>query len=328
MTSGDPFRLWESAKFMATEKGQVIKTVGSNSVVLTDNGRRINCTLTGKYRLEDLKSTNPVVVGDKVRFEFLPGLDKGRIIEVFDRKNYIIRRASNLSKTYQIIASNIDQLFLLVTVTHPVTYTEFIDRYLVTAEAYNIPAILLFNKIDLYTEEESARMNELISIYEDIPYRCIPLSALCKTNLLPVQQLMKDKLNIFSGVSGTGKSTLINSLDERLHIKTRELSEYHKAGRHTTTFGEMYQLSFNAYVIDTPGIKGFGIIDMDKEPISHYFPEIFRASRACRYHNCNHLNEPGCAILEALQEGSISLSRYTSYKSLLEEQNKRSKYRR
>ena len=313
---------------MATEKGQVIKTVGSTSVVLTENGRHIRCTLTGKYRLEDLKSTSPVVVGDKVRFEYSPEVDRGRIIEVFDRKNYIIRRASNLSKTYQIVASNIDQLFLLVTVIHPVTYTEFIDRYLVTAEAYNIPAILLFNKIDLYEEEETAGMNELIKIYEDIPYRCIPLSALRKTNLLPLKEIMKDKLNIFAGVSGTGKSTLINSLDEHLNIKTRELSEYHKAGKHTTTFVEMYHLSFDAYVIDTPGIKGFGIIDMDKEPISHYFPEIFRTSRTCRYHNCNHLNEPGCAVLDALQGGSISLSRYTSYISLLEEQNKRSKYRR
>jgi ribosome biogenesis GTPase len=284
--------------------------------------------LTGKYRLEDLRSTNPVVVGDKVLFDYSPALDKGRIIEVFDRKNYIIRRASKLSKTYQIIASNIDQLFLLVTLAHPVTYTEFIDRYLVTAEAYNIPAILLFNKIDLYREKETARMNELIRTYKDIPYKCMMISALRKTNLLPVRNLMKDKLNIFAGVSGTGKSTLINSLDEGLNIKTRELSDHHKAGRHTTTFVEMYHLNFNAYVIDTPGIKGFGIIDMDKEPISHYFPEIFRMSGKCRYHNCHHLNEPGCAVLDALQDGSISLSRYTSYTSLLEEQNNRSKYRR
>jgi len=313
---------------MMPEKGQVIKTVGSNSVVMTDKGDRINCTITGKYRLEDLRSTNPVVVGDKVLFEQPPGHDKGRIIEVFERKNYIIRRSSNLSKTYQIIAANVDQLFLLVTLIHPVTYTEFIDRYLVTAEAYNIPAILLFNKIDLYSAEETRMMNELISIYEDIPYRCIPLSALTKTNLLPVRELMKDKLNIISGVSGTGKSTLINSLDDGLNIKTTELSEYHKAGKHTTTFVEMYHLSFDAYVIDTPGIKGFGIIDMEQEPISHYFPEIFRKSKRCKYHNCNHLNEPGCAVLNSLQEGSISLSRYTSYMSLLEEQNETSKYRR
>ncbi len=309
-------------------KGQVIKTVGSNSVVMTDNGDCINCTLTGKYRLEELRSTNPVVVGDKVLFEFSAGQDKGRIIEVFERKNYIIRRSSNLSKTYQIIASNIDQLFLMVTLIYPVTYSEFIDRYLVTAEAYNIPAILLFNKIDLYSPEETGRMNELISIYEDIPYRCIPVSALTRTNLLPVRKLMKNKLNIISGVSGTGKSTLINSLDEDLNIKTKELSAYHKAGKHTTTFVEMYHLSFDAYVIDTPGIKGFGIIDMEQEPISHYFPEIFRKSKHCKYHNCKHLNEPGCAVLESLQDGSISLSRYTSYLSLLEEQDETSKYRR
>jgi len=295
---------------------------------MTDNGDRINCILTGKYRLEDLRSTNPVVVGDKVMFEFSTGQDKGRIIEVFERKNYIIRRSSNLSKTYQIIASNIDQLFLLVTLIHPVTYTEFIDRYLVTAEAYSIPAVLLFNKIDLYSPEETGRMNELISIYEDIPYRCIPVSALNRTNLLSVRELMKDKLNIISGISGTGKSTLINSLDEGMNIKTKEISEYHKAGKHTTTFVEMYHLSFDAYVIDTPGIKGFGIIDMEQEPISHYFPEIFRKSKLCKHHNCNHFNEPGCAVLDSLKEGSISLSRYTSYMSLLDEQNETSKYRR
>jgi ribosome biogenesis GTPase len=245
-------------KFLAMQqKGKVIKSAGKNSVVVSENGENIDCIIGGKYRLEDLKSTNPVVVGDHVLFEMLSPAAKGRITEVLERKNYIIRRSSNLSKTYQIIASNIDQLFLLVTIRHPVTFTEFIDRYLVTAEAYNIPSVLIFNKTDLYNEEDLKKMNDLISVYSTIGYPCLQVSALLKTNIVPVREMMKNKINLFAGISGVGKSTLINKLDESYALKTREISGYHKAGKHTTTFVEMFCLGFGAYVIDTPGIKGF-----------------------------------------------------------------------
>jgi ribosome biogenesis GTPase len=310
------------------QKGKVIKSAGINSVVVSEKGEKINCILGGKYRLEELKSTNPVVVGDHVLFEMIPGADKGRITEVTERKNYIIRKSSKLSKTCQIIASNIDQLLLLVTLKNPETFTEFIDRYLVTAEAYSIPSVIIFNKTDLYNEADLEQMNELARVYSQIGYTCLSISALMNTNISPVRDIMRDKINLLAGISGVGKSTLINLLDKSYDLKTREISGYHKAGRHTTTFVEMFYLSFGAYVIDTPGIKGFGIIDMDKEPISHYFPEIFKISRNCRYSDCRHINEPFCAVLGAVAEGSISQSRYKSYLSLTEEQEEYSKYRR
>ena len=306
----------------------MIKTAGSSFVVMTDGGEHIGCTLAGRYRLEDLKTTNPVVVGDQVSFETGGEEGKGRILEVFERKNYIIRRSSKLSKSYQIIASNIDQLLLLVTLVRPVTHAEFIDRYLVTAQAYNIPAILLFNKTDIYASRDQEKMQELLAVYEKIPYRCITLSALMKTNLEPVASLMKSRTSLVSGISGSGKSTLINSIDPGLDLPTGNLSTRHNAGRHTTSHAEMHPLGFGGYVIDTPGIKGFGVTDMNEEPIDHYFPEFFRKSASCRYNNCRHVSEPGCTVLEALEQGAISASRYRSYLSLLDEQKAFSKYRR
>ena len=309
-------------------KGKVIKSAGKNSIVVAETGESIYCIIGGKYRLEDLKSTNPVVVGDHVLFEMISPAGKGRITEVLERKNYIIRRSSKLSKTYQIIASNIDQLMLLVTIRQPVTFPEFIDRYLVTAEAYNIPSIIIFNKTDLLDEVDLQKMNDLSSVYSTIGYPCIPISALCKTNIESVREIMKDKINLLAGISGVGKSTLINQLDESYSLKTTRISDYHASGKHTTTFVEMFFLHFGAYVIDTPGIKGFGITDMENEPISHYFPEIFKISTSCRYKNCRHVNEPFCAVIEAVSTRNISLSRYRSYLSLLEEQAGYSKYRR
>lgn len=309
-------------------KGQVIKTVGNSFVVMTGDGEHIKCTLAGRYRLEDLRTTNPVVVGDRVMFEISGEEGTGRILEVFERRNYIIRRSSKLSKAYQIIASNIDQVLLVVTLARPVTHAEFIDRYLVTAEAYNIPAILLFNKIDQYSSRETDKMKDLIETYHKIPYRCMAISALMKSNLEEVSRLTKSKTSLVAGVSGSGKSTLINSIDPELDIPTGDLSMRHKAGRHTTSHAEMHSLGFGGSVIDTPGIKGFGVTDMNDEPMDHYFPELFRQSASCRYHDCRHVNEPGCAVLEALEQGIISPTRYRSYLSLLEEQNSFSKYRR
>jgi ribosome biogenesis GTPase len=310
------------------QKGTIIKSAGKNSVVVAESGDKIDCIIGGKYRLEDLKSTNPVVVGDHVHFEMIAGTGKGRITDVLERKNYIIRRASNLSKTYQIIASNIDQLLLLITIREPETYTEFIDRYLVTAEAYSIPSVIIINKTDLYQETYLQKMNELIAVYSRIGYECIAISALLKTNIAAVRDIMKNKINLLSGISGVGKSTLINVLDETHNLRTKEISDYHKAGKHTTTFVEMFYMGFGAYVIDTPGIKGFGVIDMEKEPVSHYFPEIFKISGGCRYSNCRHINEPSCAVRNAVADGTISQSRYNSYLSLTEEQAQQSKYRR
>lgn len=297
-------------------------------MVVAENGEKIDCIIGGKYRLEDLKSTNPVVVGDHVLFERITPAGKGRITEVLERKNYIIRKSSKLSKTYQIIASNIDQLLLLITIRQPVTFTEFIDRYLVTAEAYNIPSVIIFNKTDLYNREDLQKMNDLAAVYSNIGYSCLQISALRKTNIEAVRGIMKNKINLLAGISGVGKSTLINQLDESYDLKTNEISAYHKAGKHTTTFVEMFCLGFGAYVIDTPGIKGFGVTDMEKEPLSHYFPEIFKKSGSCRYSDCRHINEPYCAVIDAVSNGTISQSRYRSYLSLTEEQTVPSKYRR
>lgn len=310
------------------EKGQVIKSTGNLYTVITSGKEKVDCKLAGRYRLEDLKSTNPVTVGDWVLFEKTPGETLGRIKEVLERKNYIIRKASNLSKTYQIIASNIDQLFLMVTVEYPKTFPEFIDRYLVTAEAYNIPSILIFNKIDLYNRAQLDEVKQLTDIYSRIGYPCHSICALDRSGLEAIQELFSQKITLIAGNSGVGKSTLLNTLFPGFNLKINEISDAHKKGKHTTTFVEMFPLPEGGYVIDSPGIKGFGLIDMEYEPLFHYFPEFFRISRDCKYHNCLHINEPGCAVLKALENGDISLSRYNSYISLLEEQNQSDKYRK
>jgi len=309
------------------EKGQVIKSTGNLYTVITSGKEKVDCKLTGRYRLEDLKSTNPVTVGDWIIFERTPGEQIGRIKEVLERKNYIIRKSSNLSKTYQLIASNIDQLMLMATVEYPKTFPEFIDRYLVTAEAYSIRSIILFNKIDLYDQEQLDEVNQLTEIYSRIGYPCYSISALNKGELGIILELLNQKVTLIAGNSGVGKSTLLNSLFPDLNLKINDISDYHKKGKHTTTFAEMFPLPKGGYVIDSPGIKGFGLIDMENEPLYHYFPEFFSTSHNCRFYNCIHINEPGCAVIKAVEDGRISLSRYNSYLSLLEEQEQSDKYR-
>jgi ribosome biogenesis GTPase / thiamine phosphate phosphatase len=309
-------------------KGQVIKTTGNLCTIITTAKEKINCKLAGRYRLEDLRSTNPVTVGDWVLYKINPGEETGRIKDVLERKNYIIRRSSNLSKTYQVIAANIDQLMLMVTVEYPKTFPEFIDRYLVTAEAYSIPSVILLNKIDLYNNEQINEVNRLSEIYNRIGYPCHSISALNKQNLEIILELLKQKVTLVAGNSGVGKSTLLNSLFPDLNLKINDISNYHKKGKHTTTFAEMFPLAEGGYVIDSPGIKGFGLTDMESEPLYHYFPEFFSTSRDCKFNNCLHINEPGCAVIKAVENGRISLSRYNSYLSLLEEQGQSNKYRK
>lgn len=308
-------------------EGRVIKSTGSSYLVNSPEAGLTECVISGKYRLEGLRSTNPVVVGDQVRFSVREGEKLGRINDVLPRKNYIIRKATKLSKSHQIIAANIDQLILMATVIKPATHAEFIDRYLVTSEAYNIPTILLFNKIDLYGDPEKRKLSEWQRIYEAIGYSCIECSLETKVNLDQIKSALKEKVTLLAGNSGVGKSTLINILEPTLNLKTREISHSHKSGKHTTTFAEMFELGIGGFIIDTPGIRGFGITDMEDEPLYHYFPELFKVSAGCKYHNCIHVNEPECAVLQSVESGNISLSRYKSYLNLLEEQQDNSKYR-
>ena len=274
-----------------------------------DDGSDAECRIKGNFRIRGIRSTNPVAVGDFVT------VDGEWITDVEDRKNYIIRRSTNLSKESHIIASNIDQVALIVTVNHPVTSTTFIDRFLATCEAYRVPAVLIFNKIDLLTEEELAQLADLRELYESIGYKTVELSAISlnPTELLP---LLEGKTTLLSGNSGVGKSTLLNALFGREMTRTGKISDAHDKGMHTTTFSEMYFLNEGA-LIDTPGIKGFGSIDFEREEVSHYFRDIFAVSRDCRFGNCTHTNEPGCAVQEALIKGEIAISRYESYLSLL-----------
>ncbi|MFC2080616.1 ribosome small subunit-dependent GTPase A [Bacteroidota bacterium] len=308
-------------------KGLVIKSAGSTYTVRSSGSVLIDCKLAGKYRLEDLKSTNPVVVGDWVEFNLEKGERIGRITRVESRINYIIRKSTKLSKSHQIIASNIDRLLLMVTVIRPTTYPEFIDRYLVTAEAYNIPAVLLINKIDLYGDKEKEILEQWKDIYENIGYPCIECSVEKGINIDRIGNLLKDKVTLIAGNSGVGKSTLINVIEPDLNLKTGEISDSHKSGKHTTSFAEMFELRLGGYIIDSPGIRGFGMTDMEDEPLFHYFPEIFKTSSLCKYHNCTHVNEPNCAVIQAVESGHISQSRYKSYLNLLDDQKNDSKYR-
>lgn len=307
------------------EKGLILKSTGIRYRVLTESGNIINCIIKGRLRVRELQTTNPVSVGDNVLFEFGEDINSGIITGVLDRKNYILRKSSNLSKQSQIIAANIDQVFLMVTIILPATPIEFIDRFLITAEAYRIPLKIIFNKTDLYDESELSKMEKLISIYSKIGYECIRLSLFNKENLNLLIQLMKDKINLVSGNSGVGKTTLLNSFKPSLNLKTEEISDYHKQGKHVTTFPEMHQMPFGGFVIDTPGIRGFGIVEMDRNEIYHFFPEIFRTSKKCRFYNCLHLDEPGCAVRNAVEIGDIDPLRYRSYINILEDGN--SKYR-
>ena len=300
--------------------GQVYKSTGSWYTVKTLNGKVYECRIKGKFRIEGIKSTNPIAVGDFVDFELETKSDKetGIIKRIQERKNYIVRKSVKLSAQTHIIASNIDQVFLLVTIKNPVTYTSFIDRFLVTAEAYSIKTILLFNKMDTYDEDEVQQTRELASIYRKIGYECIEISAVTGKNIEKVKELMVGKVNMFTGNSGVGKSTLINTLEPGLNLKTKEISEQHLQGQHTTTFAEMFDLSFDAKIIDTPGIRGFGVVDMDEDEVGDYFPEFFELKEHCKFNNCLHLHEPKCAVKEALEHDEIAYSRYRSYLQILE----------
>jgi len=299
-------------------KGLVIKSTGSwYTVINTETKEATQCNIRGKLRIEGIKSTNPVAVGDVVEY-FIPDNSKTGIIKnVLDRKNYIIRRSTNLSKQTHILAANIDQAILMVTIAYPETYPIFIDRFLVSAEAYRIPAKIIFNKIDLYNENQSLMLDYLFLVYQNAGYECFKISVKDQINMESVKDLLKDKISVIAGNSGVGKSSLINTIDPSLDLKTTKISDYHKSGKHTTTFAEMFELSLGGYIIDTPGIRGFGLHDIQKEELFHYFPEIFKVSDQCKYYNCTHLHEPGCAVKEAVEQGKISEIRYNNYLSIL-----------
>jgi len=300
------------------KKGLVLKSTGSfYSVKDLETNKTVTCIVRGKLRIQGIKSTNPVAVGDMVVFETPDNTETGIIKDVLDRKNYIIRKSTNLSKQTQILAANIDQAILLVTIAYPETYPLFIDRFLITAEAYSIPAKLIFNKIDLYNDEQIDFMNYLINIYQKAGYECFTTSVLQKHNIENIKLLLQDKITLISGNSGVGKSSLINLVDPALNLKTSEISDYHKSGKHTTTFAEMFELAIGGYIIDTPGIRGFGLHDFQKNDLFHYFPEIFKASKNCKFYNCTHVHEPGCAVKKEVEEGKISQIRYENYLSIL-----------
>mgnify|MGYP002335712942 CR=1 FL=1 len=302
--------------------GLVFKSTGSWYTVKTLNGKVYQCRIKGKFRIKGIKSTNPIAVGDYVEFELETKNNTvtGVINNIRERKNYIVRKSVNLSKQIHIIAANIDQVFLLITINNPTTYTSFIDRFLVTAEAYHIPAILLFNKSDLIVEQQNKKRKELIQAYTEIGYQCLEISATTQFNLKSLKQLMTDKVSMFSGHSGVGKSTLINILDPDLKLDTKKVSLQHKQGQHTTTFAEMFSLPFGGYIIDTPGIKGFGIVDMNIQEIGDYFPEFFRLKSHCKFNNCLHINEPNCAIKKAVEAEKITEWRYQNYMQLINDE--------
>lgn len=301
-------------------KGTVYKSTGSWYTVKAENGTFYECRIKGKFRMEGIKSTNPVAVGDHVYIEVETKGDEtiGIINKIDNRENYIIRKSVNLSKQTHIIAANVDIAFLIVTLNNPPTFTTFIDRFLVTAEAYHIKAVLLFNKIDTYTPEELGEIKYLAALYRSIGYECIGISAITGKNIDKVKLLMKNKVCMFSGHSGVGKSTLVNALEPSLNIKTKAISDQHQQGQHTTTFAEMYDLSFDAQIIDTPGIKGFGVVEIDKEELGDYFPEFFELKQDCKFNNCLHVEEPKCAVKDALESEDIAWSRYKSYLQILE----------
>ncbi|MBN8701823.1 MAG: ribosome small subunit-dependent GTPase A [Bacteroidetes bacterium] len=298
-------------------RGIVIKSTGSWYTVLTENGAKIECRLKGKFRIEGMKATNPIAVGDSVEIKKEPDLDVAIIDTIHERKNYIIRKSTNLSKQTHIIAANIDQAFVMATLAMPRTSTGFIDRFLLTAEAYAIPANIIFNKIDLYDEAGMSELQTLKNIYEKIGYKCYFTSTTNMHGIAELKDVMKGKTNLIAGHSGVGKSSLINCLDTSLHLKTGNLSEAHDKGMHTTTFAEMFILDHNTFLIDTPGIKEFGVVDLEKNQLSHYFPEIFRTSNNCKFNSCLHVNEPGCAVTKAIEQGEIALFRYSTYLSIL-----------
>ena len=300
------------------DKGLVIKNTGSWYLVKTDEGSTVECKIKGNFRLKDIRSTNPVAVGDRVKI-IRNQEGTAFITEIEDRKNYIIRRSSNLSKQSHIIASNLDQCMLIVTVNYPETSTTFIDRFLASAEAYRVPVRIVFNKTDRYSEDESRYLEGLINLYTTIGYQCYKVSALNNIGIEEIKKALEGNITLFSGNSGVGKSTLINAILPEQNLKTGDISNVHNKGMHTTTFSEMFPVNGGGYIIDTPGIKGFGTFDMEDEEVGHYFKEIFKFSANCKYGNCTHRHEPGCAVREAVKKHYISESRYTSYLSILDD---------
>ncbi|WP_339887677.1 ribosome small subunit-dependent GTPase A [uncultured Flavobacterium sp.] len=300
--------------------GIVYKSTGSWYTVKTKENKFYECRIKGKFRMQGIKSTNPIAVGDVVDFD-VDNVDEaniGTIHNIHDRKNYIVRKSVNLSHQMHIIASNIDIVILLVTINNPPTTTSFIDRFLVTAEAYGIEAVIVFNKIDTFDEATLDEQLYMQHIYTNIGYKCLRVSAQDGTGVEELKALMKGKVSMFSGHSGVGKSTLVNTLEPSLNLKTNQISASYSQGKHTTTFAEMFDLAFGAQIIDTPGIRGFGIVDMDKQEIGDYYPEFFALKDKCKFNNCLHKDEPKCAVKDALDKDEIAWSRYKSYLQLLE----------
>lgn len=303
---------------MDIKKGLVIKSTGSWYTVKTKDNEVIDCRIKGKFRLKNIQTTNPIAVGDIVFYKEIED-GTGVIKKIHERKNYIIRKSVNLSKRAHIIASNVDQAFLVITLKEPKTFTYFIDRFLVSAEAYSIKTILVFNKVDLLNTNEIQELDQLINIYSQIGYTCIKTSVEKKLNIEKLKNLFQNKTSMIGGHSGVGKSSLINTIDKNLSIRVGEISQSHKQGKHTTTFAEMHELEFGGFIIDTPGIRGLGLVDIDKDKISHFYPEFVQRMHACKFNNCIHINEPKCAIKEAVSLKEISEIRYKNYLNLYHE---------
>lgn len=306
---------------MSQNKGVVVKNTGKSYWVRTPNNATTECFIKGNFRIKGIKSTNPIAVGDIVDFD-----DNNLIFNIYERKNYVVRKPTNLSKQLHIIAANIDQSLLIVTLKEPETSTIFIDRFLATCEAYNVNAILVFNKTDLLNEDEKNYLEAIKFLYENLGYKCFCISALNQNDTNEIKTLLQGKTSLLSGNSGVGKSTIVNAVVERNITRTASISAYHHKGMHTTTFSEMFQVDNETFLIDTPGIKGFGTVDFEKEEVGHYFREIFETSKKCRFDNCTHTHEPNCAVLQAIENQNIARSRYQSYLSILDDSQKE-KYR-
>jgi ribosome biogenesis GTPase len=302
---------------MVTKQGVVTRSTGSWYTVLTGDGEKVDCKIKGRFRIEGIRTTNPVAVGDMVDFQ-MSDAGYAVITKIHERKNYIIRKATKLSKATHIIASNIDQAIVIVSLVKPRTSTGFIDRFLVTAEAYHIPVSIIFNKFDLYDEEVKQQLEYYVAVYSEIGYNCLVTSVPDSLHLDEFRALLRDKMNLLAGHSGVGKSALINAIDPKLNLKEGQISKIHEKGRHTTTFAEMFPLDFGGAIIDTPGIKEFGLVGFDKAELGQRFPEMRQRMHECRFNNCLHVDEPGCAVVKALEEGEIAEFRYMNYLNMLE----------
>lgn len=307
-------------------RGLVIKSTGSWYIIESSDGDIVTCRIKGNLRLKGLKTTNPVSVGDYVEYELEKDKDTGVISDIEERRNYVIRQSTNLSKRWHIIGANIDQSILVVSLKQPRTHTGFIDRFLVSSEAYGVPATIVFNKIDIYGEEENNELEFLMNTYTSIGYSCIAISVDADININLIQDTLRGKTSLFSGHSGVGKSSLLNKLNNQLAIKTGVISDAHEKGKHTTTFAELHYIGKNTRVIDTPGVRSFGIVDFKREEVATYFPEFFRLSVKCKYHNCIHINEPGCAVKSALETGEVAAFRYNNYINIYDSDNYREEW--